>query len=215
MEALKVERLNPVEAAFCKFDKNKEQRDRYEPFSSAIRDITLYKHQEICKGSKVDLLPCQDPFSSIFGHWMTLIIISGKKLKICLKTHFNTAEGFYLLEQSTIGRKKRSEADLLRSFDFMKELSNEVAGRIKSSLGSENSAIGLSLPLLTRGFDEVLFIDRIIKANKGEERARETWSINCNGHLVTYTAEVQVLEWDVFNDLQTPQEDSAGNTEFL
>ncbi|NRA64922.1 MAG: hypothetical protein HRU19_10600 [Pseudobacteriovorax sp.] len=216
MEALKEQmEPNPVAQAFTTKHKSHDEAKKYKNFQKNIKEVTKLKMQEICKDHDVVLQECPDPYASMFAHWMTLIMVSGKKIKLCLKTHFNTADSFYLREQNNRKRKKKTEVDLLKSFDFMKELSNESAGRIKTCLGSENSAMGLSLPLVTRGFDEVLFIDRIIKTNHGDERSREAWRLKVGDHIITYTAEIQIMDWDVLNDLRDPNKESTGNLEFL
>jgi hypothetical protein len=44
-----------------------------------------------------------------------------------------------------------------RIFDYLKEYCNFYGGSLKRAFADSNVAMGISLPMLTRGFDEVFF----------------------------------------------------------
>lgn len=91
----------------------------------------------------------------IFGHWMSLISISGDQLHITFKVQFSIAmarayagDGF---------EENSHEISNSHSKDFIREFCNLLAGIIKNKLAENNIVVGISLPLLSRGFDNLFF----------------------------------------------------------
>jgi hypothetical protein len=93
--------------------------------------------------------------SKVLGHRMALIMVSGNALRITLKMHYMDRE-VRLLASGAIA-KDASDITSREANDFLGELCNLVAGKISVALEEQNIPSGISLPVLTRGFDEIFF----------------------------------------------------------
>lgn len=189
------------------------QVEKLGEFRDIIREVSSQKLSDQNRDAIVEIKEVDNPYSSIYGQWMTIILVSGSKVKISFKAHFKSSDSINHLANKT---KKKSEDILLKkSFDLLKEFSNLVGGGIKESLGKENDVMGLSLPLLTRGFDEVLFTDRIRRS--GKHKHRDVWSLKAGNVNIVCTTEIQVIDWTGLEDLASPDrnEEEEGDLEFL
>ena len=91
----------------------------------------------------------------VYGHWMAMILVSGKDIKITFKVHFKTRSARHMAAQ--IYAKAADDLTVDQALDFVREYGNLIAGSVKKSLLELNVSTGVSLPVVTRGFDEVFF----------------------------------------------------------
>ena len=190
------------------------RRTRYiGDLQKVIRQASADRLSDQAGGAQVTIDNSINPRTSILGHWLTVIIISGGKLKISFKCHFMTEAGSIHLARKTNRTPDDVEPSMV--FDLLKEYCNLVGGSVKSSLGRENSRMGLSLPLLTRGFDEVLFADRVRRA--GKRRHRDVWTLQLPYAKFVCSSEIQVVNWTNLEDLGTDktQKSLEGEVDFL
>ena len=114
----------------------------------------------------------------VYGHWMAFILISGSSVRVMLKLHFSAKAA-----RSMLGNKVRKEQDpevLERmAMDFMKEQCNLMAGALKSSFNNSQIITGLSIPLVTRGFDEAVFSDKVDHSKIKDVTALEVARWSC------------------------------------
>ena len=162
---------------------------------------------------EIDIHPYSNVDASIFDHWMSLVLLAGRKLKVCIKIHFDTESG----KQMILSKFNRSPDSITLDmiFDRLKELSNLTAGGLKESLGQENGNCGLSLPLVTRGFDEVLFRDRFLSAKKHGKR--NVWQLKSANFKLILSSEIQVFDWSAIQEVNYIErdEEEEGELEFL
>ncbi len=92
---------------------------------------------------------------SVYGHWMTLILVAGKAAKLTFKVHFMEEEAKKLATH--VYARPPTDISTPQAIDFMKELCNLVAGSLKKEFQDSGVIVGISLPMVTRGFDEVFF----------------------------------------------------------
>ena len=111
----------------------------------------------------------------IYGHWMSIILIAGHNLSLALKVHFDTGDALEMLE--AIAGITKDKQDMQSAIDGIKEYSNLSAGMLKECLGSYNELTGISIPLMTRGFDELLFSAR--DRRLGINKFRDIWILKC------------------------------------
>jgi CheY-specific phosphatase CheX len=90
------------------------------------------------------------------GQWLSLIFVSAHAVKINFRAHFQFKEAKQLA-LSAYGLKEDDDIDLLKVEDFVKEYCNLTAGAIKQKLEESGLQSLISLPLLTRGSDDVFF----------------------------------------------------------
>ena len=91
----------------------------------------------------------------VLGHWMSLILMSSNNLRLVFKAHYMTKVARQLASKA-YGKDFRAVSSR-QSSDFMKEYCNMVAGHLKRVFSQGNIAMGVSLPLVTRGFDALFF----------------------------------------------------------
>lgn len=91
--------------------------------------------------------------SPVLGFWMCFIMLLGKPMKIIFKAHFGLRNGKNLLRQA-LGLNPDEILDP-QVVDFMKEFCNLTGGAMKSALERQKIETGLSIPLATRGIDEI------------------------------------------------------------
>jgi hypothetical protein len=145
----------------------------------------------------------------IYGHWMSIILIAGHNLSIALKIHFDTIDGLEMLE--AIASIPKEKQDMQSAIDGVKEYSNLSAGMLKECLGSYNELTGISIPLMTRGFDELLFLAR--DRRLGIQKFRDIWMLKCSKFQITISSELQIQDWDIINELSELNSDSKQNGE--
>lgn len=91
----------------------------------------------------------------VHAHWMSLILISGRYLRLTFKAHYSSDVAKNLAARA-MGRSGSDITDH-QAADFMKEFCNLTAGGIKKYFEDLGQSVGISLPLVTRGFDELFF----------------------------------------------------------
>jgi CheY-specific phosphatase CheX len=90
----------------------------------------------------------------VYDHWMSLILMAGPGIKVTVKSFFNHRSVAEVV--ANFRNKPASEIPIQLTCDFMKEFCNLLGGNVKRVLLDNSISVGLSLPLLTRGFDEAM-----------------------------------------------------------
>lgn len=150
-------------------------------------------------GTSVEEAARSDDFT--YGHWMSFIMVSGSAIRIMLKLHFNTRTAVSLMTAKP--KADDPEKTSRMAMDFMKEQCNLIAGALKSSLKNANIITGLSIPLVTRGFDEAVFSDKIDKS-----KTNDVWVLRWDGGEVICSSVFEVLDWARFENFEEVEEDT-------
>ncbi len=195
------------------FEGSEENAKQVKELQQIIRDMSSDKLHDQTGRDDITMQDYDNLDASILGHWLSVILISGRKLKIAFKVHYNTVNGTNIL--CTKSKRKREDITKEMIFDRLKEFCNLSGGAIKECLGEENSKTGLSLPLVTRGFDEVLFVDRAKFV--GKQKIRDIWTVSTEVFEIICSSEIQVLDWSCLNDVKkiVRSADEEGEIEFL
>lgn len=117
-----------------------------------VREASIDRLKTHGQRPQVDL-EIVEPKLSVQSHWMVLILLAGDGGKLTLKAHYS-AKDIRALISRALDRDEASVHDGLIS-DFMKEYLNLTAGAVKARLSEVGIYTGLSIPIVTRGFDEV------------------------------------------------------------
>lgn len=137
----------------------------------------------------------------VYGHWMAFILISGSSVRTMLKIHFTSDSARKMLGSKV--RKVKDQSTLERmAMDFMKEQCNLMAGSLKSAFNSHNIITGLSIPLVTRGFDEAVFSDKV-----DHSKINDVWRLRWPEGEVTCSSVTEVLHWGDFQGYTFQEED--------
>lgn len=146
--------------------------------------------------------------NKILGHWMTLISVSGEQLHITFKVQFSIDMARNFATQ-VLGNHKNDISNS-HSKDFIREFCNLVAGNIKNKLSENNIVVGISLPLLSRGFDDLFFA-----ATERAEASHDRWALTHYDCSVFCSTDIQIAA-----DLHLPENidqitSSSGEVEFF
>ena len=88
----------------------------------------------------------------VMGHWMSLISISSAQFHITFKIQFSMDTA-----RNLVAKNDKSTISNSYSKDFIRELCNVIGGDIKFAFVQNNMNVGISLPILCRGFDDLFF----------------------------------------------------------
>jgi CheY-specific phosphatase CheX len=147
----------------------------------------------------------------LFGHWMSLILVSGSAIRVILKVHFDTGTARRMLANKL--KKKLEDIDDRMAMDHMREMCNLMAGSLKAALTDAGIITGISIPLVTSGFDEAVFSDKV-----DPRKILDVWKIVWDSGELTCASVSDVLSWNDFTDLQIEKPKTAdddGEGEFL
>lgn len=82
----------------------------------------------------------------------SMVLITSNELRVVFKVHFNTET--IRASRKHVGRPWDAH-DHAAVIDFMKELTNQMGGRLCRVLGAHHITVGMSVPLCTRGTQEI------------------------------------------------------------
>ncbi len=179
--------------------------DSTSQLTALIRDASLTRMQNLSKRNNISICEIsEDPL--VFAHWMSFILLSGKDLRILFKAHYmSTAAKFYAGKTYASSKERISKN---RALDFFKEYCNLTAGSIKIALAKCQVKVGISLPILARGFDEIFY-------PRPADSLMKYWSLVCEGETIFCSAHIAVLQPITINYSPVTNKSSEGEVEFL
>ena len=125
-----------------------------------------------------------------FSEQMALILLNGPKLRMFFKFHFAISEVKELLSI----RFPKEEFNDDRVKDYMKELCNLVAGKLKTKLSNAALKMGQSLPIGLIGYNEIFF-------RKESDKYYFGFEVELAGHRVLCSISVEYTDDDVLQSL--------------
>ena len=169
-----------------------------------IRDSALSRLRLLAQRDDITLTEiATEPL--VYSHWMSLILISGKSVRITFKAHFMTDSArFFAMKAYGIKSEEISKA---RVIDFFREYCNLTAGKLKIVLSNNKVSAGVSLPALARGFDEIFF-------PRPPGSAVKSWQLNCEDQHIACSAHIEMFEPIQLSELNI-NDDSEGDVDFL
>ena len=181
-------------------------------FQSLLRLIRNISRDRIPRNGLPDEVLVHEISGSplVYSHWMSVILLTCSDLKITFKTHFKTRNAQLLA--APLFNLPSDRISTAQALDCMREYGNLTAGGVKHAL-LRNRELVLSLPILTRGFDEIFYADAR-PANTVYDRwrlaFRETEFI-CTVEIEA-SEEVDVAGWDAEDH---PESENAMEIEYL
>ncbi|NRA67604.1 MAG: hypothetical protein HRU19_24195 [Pseudobacteriovorax sp.] len=145
----------------------------------------------------------------VYGHWMAFILISGSSVRTMLKVHFNGSTARAMLG-TKVRRVKDPKALERMAMDFMKEQCNLMAGALKTAFNSAQIITGLSIPLVTRGFDEAVFSDKV-----DHSKINDVWKLSWPDGEIVCSSVTEVLQWGDFSSYVYEEEEEEEDGVFL
>ncbi len=139
--------------------------------------------------------------------WTVLMILAGSQLQILLNIQYSLSEVARFALKSSRSRQRLINDEHIH--DYMKEFGNILAGRIRRSYELSNVQLSTSLPILTRGLDQIFLDNR-----SGLSFAEYQWQLAGLGSTIrlratTLTSQNEAMAAPII------EEDSLGEVEFL
>jgi hypothetical protein len=177
-----------------------------------IRELSRKRFADITARRDLVIEDHDHPDDFIYGSHLTVIQIAAKDLRITYKSHFNLSDVMALTQRK--GAPERSHEQVLKSsYDLFKEYNNLVAGGITQQLHSCGVVAGISLPIATSGFDELISSDEVRAS-----RLYDFWKIRGEGFHFTCSVYAEIFETellDLFVYGEIAMDDDGGEIELL
>lgn len=127
---------------------------------AAIEPLFEQASREVCAEhtgvTDVEVQEVGAAIRPVAGHVMTVILVGNEKVRMMFRVFYGDKQMRSVLQDSLGLKIDKMPSHFVR--DFMKEFCNQVAGRVKETFNSCEINIGISLPLVARGFDELVFL---------------------------------------------------------
>lgn len=174
---------------------------------------TMTALQDGLRLDAIDPIEANIATDPVYGHWMAVILVMTPAFHATLK-FFSASPALQVALARTL-RRDISEVPLSLVHDFLRELSNTSAGHLKRSLEHSGQESGVSLPLVSRGFDNLF-----VEPTQNRESFSDKWAYSFdNGGLMVCSIEVGVLDNRALAKVEwTPEQteqNAGGEMEFL
>jgi CheY-specific phosphatase CheX len=119
-----------------------------------VREISCSRLKSLSHLAEIDIQENED-VSPVWSHRMVVIMVSGRDVRLTFKAQFCTESARVFANK--VYQSNLEEISVFQAEDFMREYANVVAGRIKTVLNRNSLDVGVSLPTVARGFDNIFF----------------------------------------------------------
>ena len=169
-----------------------------------------------CDALELEELPNQYDLGQVVARQMTLIVISGAEMSVLFKIHYNSSESARLRSMKFCEPFADEFVAAAKTLDYMKELTNQVCGRICRIFQLNGVALGMSIPLSMRGFYELYTDyspdDELLK------KFGQAWRIKGSFGSLVCTAYIEIMDPKAVTNLQfldEQEKDDDEDMEFL
>ncbi len=187
-------------------------KDSQVQLHTMIREISRKRFSDISGRRDLEIIDHEHPDDLVYGSHLTVIQIAAKDLRITFKSHF-CINHVKTLTQRRNSPDRTQEQILKSTYDLFKEYSNLVAGGISQQLNSCGIVAGISLPIATSGFDELISSDEIRKS-----RLYDYWKIQAEGFHYSCSVSAEIFETDLLDLFvygESGAQDDGGEIEIL
>ncbi|RYE59555.1 MAG: hypothetical protein EOP48_00460 [Sphingobacteriales bacterium] len=160
----------------------------YYEISKMLRFLSKEKLGSILHATTIDVNDHNKPGYFLYGKYQSAITVYSNDCKITFKTHFNITSSKSLIHKPKNENKDDMIVNKVR--DFYSEYTNLVAGRICVFLNTVGIKAGVSIPITTSGFDEIISSDE-----RRSTSFDDFWNVSGENFHFTCTARL-----DVFNE---------------
>jgi CheY-specific phosphatase CheX len=152
---------------------------------SCIDDITVREQDNYEKKDSI-------------GQWLSLIFVSSHAVKLNFKCQFYNDEAAFFTSKAL--DKDQKDITKQQVDDFVKEFCNLSAGAVKKSLEGSGLTSLISLPLMTRGSDDVFFKSHPRK-EKGPIVFSDSWDLIHSGKSLTCHIYFEIYDKEAFQKI--------------
>jgi hypothetical protein len=152
--------------------------------------------------------PVQKVDRVLFGQKIANIVVAGAELRLILKVHYTDSLGEHFLRKYLNAK----EFPCNKIDDFFLETCNLAAGRMKHGLVSEESSLGISIPIKTKGFDDLFFT----LSTDGEFCSEWHWDFVSKDDIVVHSSLfIEILNNNLTLNLQDQDANKVDELEFF
>jgi hypothetical protein len=189
-------------------------KDTHSHLHNMIRSISRKRFADITSRKNLVIVDHDRPDDFLYGAHLAVIQIAAKDIRITFKSHFNLTEVTTLTQRNPEAEDERTNAQILKAtYDLFKEYSNLVAGGISQQLHGVGVYAGISLPIATSGFDELISSDEYRPT-----RLYDFWRIVGEdfSYICSVYAEIfETAKLDSYTYEEVPYEDEGSIIEIL
>jgi len=133
-------------------------KNRSKSLYDLIRYLSKQRLTDISSRPVLSMEDHEHPDDFVYGSHQTIIQVASRDVRISFKSHFTLRSTQKLIERKN--SVERTPRQILKStYDLFMEYSNLVAGGISQQLHATGVVAGISLPMATSGFDELISSD--------------------------------------------------------
>ncbi len=180
---------------------------------SLLRDASAVQARQYFGGENVQLADVPGDFhlGQVLKRYMALVILNSEEIQIVFKIHFNPEQ--VRSYRKSMNHPERDLADR-QLVDFMKELTNQMGGRVCRVFDTHQIAMGMSVPLCTRGLYE-LYADYKTKTG-AVVKFGDLWRLDGAIGSLYCSSYVELTSKKDFSQISCPDEqDDEGELDFL
>lgn len=158
--------------------------------TNQVKLASLDQFRIFTKSGEAELAPLDTsklPYFQYLGH----ILVFGEDISINIKTHFMLEEAFFMCRRALNG----IDITTRQALDFSKEFCNLVGGRTKDMFEKCGVQLGLSLPFVIQGYNEIFY------SNDMSLRVQEAWQIALEDQQFGCSLTVAVKREDMLKPL--------------
>lgn len=130
------------------------------------------------------LVPLVEEDNIVLAHWLAFILLWGDAAKFVFSVHFSVASAKQIVGDD--GAHGVLDDDIK---DTMREFCNLTGGHIRNVFAEAGQPLGLSLPSLTSGFDQVWFRNFTGASSHGD-----AWSLANGEKRLICTSDIKILD---------------------
>lgn len=180
-----------------------------------FRNASLLQTRQFSGCEALEVKEMDDSFQlgQVLARQMILIVISGAELRVLFKIHFNNSESDRLRRIKFRNPISDERIAAAKTLDYMKELGNQVCGRICRVFQRNELVLGMCIPLSMHGFYE-LYTDYTLDDGK-LKKFGDAWKINGDFGSLVCTAYVEIMEPAAVVNLQYVDEEVSNDDDEL
>lgn len=171
---------------------------------SCVKRVALSRFHSISQRESFAQLDVR-PEGPYLGYWLGLILVSGPGCRIVFKCFFSAEDVRKVA--ANVYAKRPEDISLRQSHDFVREFCNLTAGGLVKLFGNQGVSLGISLPIIIRGFDDI-FYDAVSDSIRSYE---DVWSVSDGSSSFVFGALVEIIDPNIFNNVNFNMPDETSN----
>lgn len=178
-----------------------------------LRDASVVQANQYFNGDEVKLIPTPSKhhLGQVLKTHIVMVLMTCAEMRIVLKVHFNYEQMRAYRRAKGLANESLTEKQLV---DFMKELCNQMAGRVCRIFEVHQISMGMSIPLCTRGIYEI-YADYRPKAG-ATIKFGDFWCLNGPFEYLYCSSYVELMSKNDYSGIKlTDEQSQEGELDFL